>query len=440
VIAGVFAAGGARFGEMLTPGGLGGEIVQALDAADAAGPATTDGCSPLTNPAQVAGRIALVDRGTCLFVEKVANAQAAGAIGVVVANNVATGLITMSGSAAALAIPSLFVSQFDGSRIKAQLGGSVQASLAGYTRDSALDVGIVIHEYAHGLTNRLTGGPLDVDCLQATQSASLGEGWSDFFALAFTQKLGDTRAVPRAIGAYVLGQPPTGTGIRAYRYATSTAINPRSYGHVALLQPTQVHSMGEIWAVALWELWWGLVEPYGFDPALAAGDAGSDRALGLVIDALSAQPCNPSFLDARDALLAADLVASASRNRCRIWNAMAKRGMGVSASDGGGAASQAVVEAFDLPPECRRCGDVDDDESFDLADVARARRALAELDPRLIAPEKCNATGPVALGDSDGDGVLDDCTGADVALLRQVLAGLVPAVPDACAPAVGLFR
>jgi hypothetical protein len=151
------------------------------------------------------------------------------------------------------------------------------------------------------------------------------------------------------------------------------------------------------------------------------------------------QDCSPSFLDARDALFEADL-SSGSRNRCRIWNAMAKRGMGVSASDGGGAASQAVVEAFDLPPECRRCGDVDDDESFDLADVSRARRALAELDPRLVAPEKCNAAGPVALGDGDGDGVLDDCTGADVALLREVLAGLVPAVPDVCAPAVGLFR
>jgi hypothetical protein len=336
-------------------------------------------------------------------------------------------------------IPSLFISQFDGSLIKAQLGAGVQASLAGYTRDSALDVGIVIHEYAHGLTNRLTGGPLDVDCLQATQSASLGEGWSDFFALAFTQKLGDTREVPRAIGSYVLGQPPTGAGLRVYPYATSTAVNPRTYGHVALLAPTRVHAMGEIWAVALWELWWGLVEPYGFDPALAAGDAGSDRVLGLVIDALSVQDCSPSFLDARDALFEADL-SSGSRNRCRIWNAMAKRGMGVSASDGGGAASQAVVEAFDLPPECRRCGDVDDDESVDLADVARARRALAELDPRLVAPEKCNATGPVALGEADGDGVLDDCTGADVALLREVLAGLVPAVPDVCAPAVGLFR
>ncbi len=437
-IAGVFGAGGARFGLMLTPGGLAGQVVAALDAADAAGPSTTDGCSAFFNAAQVAGRIALVDRGTCLFVEKLANAQAAGAIGVIVVNNLGTGLITMSGSDPALAIPSLFLSQFDGSLVRAQLAAGVSASLAGYTRDSALDVGIVIHEYAHGLTNRLTGG--GVDCLSATQSRGMGEGWSDFFALALTQQLGDTRAVARGIGSYVVGQPPTGPGIRVYRYATSTAQNPRTFGHVALLLPTQVHAMGEVWAVALWDLWWSMVEPYGFDPALAAGEAGSDRVLQLVIDALSLQACNPTFLDARNALLAADVLPSGSRNRCRIWNAMAKRGMGVSAADGGSAASQAVTEAFDLPAECRLCGDVDDDEAFDLLDIARARRALAELDPRLVAPEKCNAVGPVALGDADGDGVLDDCTGADLVVLRQVLAGIVPAVPDACAPALGLFR
>ncbi len=439
-VVGTYAAGGARFGVMLTPAGLAGQIVQALDPADAAGPTTTDGCSALTNPGEVAGRIALVDRGTCLFVVKVANAQAAGAIGVVVVNNRPAELITMSGSDPALAIPSLFLTQEDGALIKPQLGAGVQASLRGYNRDSALDVGIVIHEYAHGLTNRLTGGPLDVDCLAAVQSASMGEGWSDFFALAFTQEPGDTRALARGVGTYVAGQAPTGTGIRTYRYSTSMAVDPRSYGDVALLLPGQVHSMGEIWAAALWELWWSLVEPYGFDPMLVAGGAGSDQALGLVIDALSLQACNPSFLDARDALLAADLLASDSRNRCRIWNAMAKRGMGVSAGDGGSAASQAVTPAFDLPPECRLCGDVDDDEDFDLDDVVRARRALDEPLPRLVAPEKCNATGPVALGDADGDGVLDDCTGADVSVLREALAELVPAVPDACAPALGLFR
>src|SRR6185436_20724653 len=64
-IAGVYQVGTATFGPQLTAAGLAGSVVQALDPADGAGPSTTDGCSPITNGATVAGRIALVDRGTC---------------------------------------------------------------------------------------------------------------------------------------------------------------------------------------------------------------------------------------------------------------------------------------------------------------------------------------------------------------------------------------
>ena len=59
----------------------------ALDAANAAGPTTTDGCSAFTNAAAVAGKWAYVDRGTCAFADKVANAKTAGATGIVIGNN-----------------------------------------------------------------------------------------------------------------------------------------------------------------------------------------------------------------------------------------------------------------------------------------------------------------------------------------------------------------
>ena len=88
-IAGDLAIGTADFGAPLTIAGVSGSVAEAADAPDAAGPTTTDACSTVTNPADVAGKIALVDRGTCLFVDKARNVQAAGAIGVVVANNVA---------------------------------------------------------------------------------------------------------------------------------------------------------------------------------------------------------------------------------------------------------------------------------------------------------------------------------------------------------------
>jgi hypothetical protein len=82
----------------------------------------------LTNAAAIAGNIALVDRGFCNFTVKVKNAQDADAIGVIVANNVATGLPGMGGSDATITIPSLGVTQGLGASIKANLPG-VNATL-----------------------------------------------------------------------------------------------------------------------------------------------------------------------------------------------------------------------------------------------------------------------------------------------------------------------
>ena len=87
-IAGNYALGLADFGARLGYPGMVGELVQALDAANAAGPLTTDGCTAITN--DVNGKIAFVNRGTCGFAVKAANVQAAGAIGMVVGDNVAS--------------------------------------------------------------------------------------------------------------------------------------------------------------------------------------------------------------------------------------------------------------------------------------------------------------------------------------------------------------
>src|SRR6185295_3876942 len=98
--------------------------------ADASGPLTTDGCSALTNPASVAGNIALIDRGTCGFIVKVKNAQDAGAIGVLIADNV-TGAppAGLGGIDPSITIPSVRITLFDGNKIKAQLGAGVGGTL-----------------------------------------------------------------------------------------------------------------------------------------------------------------------------------------------------------------------------------------------------------------------------------------------------------------------
>src|SRR5436853_5003259 len=93
----------------LTSPGVTGDVVIGQDPANAAGPSTRDGCSALTN--DLTGRIALLDRGTCGFAVKVKNAQNAGAIAVLIADNVAgrpPGLMT--GVDPTITIPSVRIS------------------------------------------------------------------------------------------------------------------------------------------------------------------------------------------------------------------------------------------------------------------------------------------------------------------------------------------
>ena len=119
------AAQTASFGAQVTAAGLTRDVVAALDSG---GAATTDACETITNAAEVTGKIALVDRGTCTFVVKAVNAQAAGAVGLIVANNTASGLPGMGGSDATVTLVALGVTQALGTSIRANLPG-VNATL-----------------------------------------------------------------------------------------------------------------------------------------------------------------------------------------------------------------------------------------------------------------------------------------------------------------------
>lgn len=128
-IAGNYTVGTAGFGAALTTTGVTANIVQATDPADGSGGLTTDGCSAITNGGTVSGKIALIDRGTCSFVIKVKNAQNAGATGVVIVNNVAGPPIAMGGSDPTITIPSVMVSQTDGTTIRNQFGVGVSGRI-----------------------------------------------------------------------------------------------------------------------------------------------------------------------------------------------------------------------------------------------------------------------------------------------------------------------
>jgi len=138
IIARGFDIGTASFGTPVDNITLSGNVVAATDAADFIGPSTTDGCSAYTNPGAVAGKWALVDRGgnaagepPCTFVLKAQNAQAAGAIGIIIADNRAETCQPpgMSGSDASITIPVISISQNDGAAIRGQVANGVNATL-----------------------------------------------------------------------------------------------------------------------------------------------------------------------------------------------------------------------------------------------------------------------------------------------------------------------
>jgi hypothetical protein len=129
-IAGKVAVGTASFGPQLTASGVTGKVVLATDPADSAGPTTTDACSPLTNASAVAGNIALVDRGTCLFVIKAKNCQNAGATAVLVADNVGdTPPAGLGGTDSTITIPVVRITMADGATLKANLASGVSVTL-----------------------------------------------------------------------------------------------------------------------------------------------------------------------------------------------------------------------------------------------------------------------------------------------------------------------
>lgn len=319
----------------------------------------TDGCSTLTNAAQLAGKIAVIDRGNCNFVDKTLNAQAAGAVGVIIMNNVSGSTPpSMSGTPAIpVTIPTVSVTQSTGNAIKTQLNNAVPVTVNLITcpqavqRDASFDNGIIVHEYAHGLSNRLTGGPANSSCLVNAEQG--GEGWSDWLALITTIEPGDSGSMARGIGNFSLSQPLSATGIRRFSYSTNMSVNPQTYADLG--SSTTVHQRGEIWCSALWDMTWFLIRDFGFNPDFSSGTAGNQLALRLIIEGMKLQPCNPGFIDARDAILLADDILYGSAHRCQIWEAFARRGMGQFASQGSaGAVGDETVDftypSFCLPP------------------------------------------------------------------------------------------
>ena len=328
----------------------------------------------------VNGKIVLIDRGTCSFVEKMNSAQMGGAAGVIIINNVPGPPIAMGGSDApnnTVTIPGVMISLEDGKILKARLAagasitGDLKKNINAPQRDGDFDNGVIAHEYGHGISTRLTaGGPNPTSRLGGDEQG--GEGWSDNFALFMTTRKKDllppTTEHPngilptRGIGNYVTYQAIDGRGIRPTPYSIDLSVNPSTYKRVGEGgEITIPHGVGYIWCSMLYEMQQELIDQYGFNDKIdnatpvagnvPTGAGGNNVAMRLVMEGLKLQPASPTFVQERDAILKADTILYGGQHACRLWRAFAKRGLGFSATSGTNAAGD-EVEQFNTHPLC----------------------------------------------------------------------------------------
>ena len=231
-------------------------------------------------------------------------------------------------------------------------------------RDGDLDAEIVLHEYTHGLSNRRVGGGVGISALQ---TEGMGEGWSDFYALSLLSQPGDDVNgvyAAAAYASYLLNYSLTQNyyyGIRRYPYTTDLTKNPLTFKDIDPAQASshsgvprspvmgggaanEVHNMGEVWCVTLWEARAAMINKYGHA-------AGNRLVLQLVTDGMNLSPGNPNFVQARDAILQADRVDNHGVNLPELWAAFAKRGLGFSATSPSSGSTTGLIEAYDLPDD-----------------------------------------------------------------------------------------
>jgi extracellular elastinolytic metalloproteinase len=218
--------------------------------------------------------------------------------------------------------------------------------LAGNSGDES---DVVYHEYTHGLSNRLVVDADGLSTLGDVQAGAMGEAWSDWYAMDYLDDQGlqkDTATVGDVrVGKYVTGggtirtEPldcPVGTTSTACPGTALAGPGGYTYGDYGRISSrgVEVHADGEIWAQTLWDL---------------RKLIGSKKAEQLVTRAMELSPSNPSMLDERNSILAADQVADGGKLQKTIWSVFARRGMGYFAAAVDGDDFQ-PVEDFSMPP------------------------------------------------------------------------------------------
>ncbi len=368
----------------------------------------TDACTAITNA--VSGKVALIDRGTCTFAQKVQAAQAAGAIGAIIADNQSSNTPPyLAGNTSSVTIPSLSVTRAAGTTLKTALQGGVVTvrleRVAAADRDGTIDNMIVAHEWGHYISNRLIG---DGNGLSNNQGRGMGEGWGDFHSLLLAVRASDVQAPGNAQwqGVYALAgytsfaSDPNGYyfGIRRLPTSTDFTRNGLTFKHIAdnvalpAGVPTafgqsgrsnaEVHNTGEVWNVMLWEGYAALLK----DSTRLTFDQAQRRMLRYLVGGYKATPMMPTFVEGRDAILAVAAAADV-QDFALLWGAFARRGLGMQAvaPDRDSVSNSPVVESFvvgnavaisavtldDAVTGCDSDGNLDNDEVGNLTVTVR---------------------------------------------------------------------
>jgi hypothetical protein len=220
--------------------------------------------------------------------------------------------------------------------------------------DGVNDASLVFHEVTHGLTERLVTDAQGFGALTLTQPAAIAEGTSDYYAMDYLVSEGlETDTPPRLgeyLGSWLRDEPIEG--------------NALTYGPLS----GEAHTDGEIWAQTLWQLRAALTPPV---------------ARGLITDALRLAPPEPSFLDMRNAILA----ASDDDTDDEVWDVFASRGMGYRAATDGPADDTPFFDYSDPAdlgePDATLEGTVLDEDGTPVED---AQVGIAGLDTAGLGP------------------------------------------------------
>lgn len=430
-----------------------------------------DACAPLVG--DFAGKIVFADRGgpaTCGgFAAKTERVQAAGGIAIIIANVATSANPTLAPAMGGtpvgrVTIGAVSMNQPDGDRFRAAFAGGAVASgsvvRAVRLLDGDIDNQIVAHEWGHYISNRLI---FDGSGLQDNMARGLGEGWADFHAMLMTVREEDAQSPSNAnwAGTYGLAGYATSTdpnsyyfGIRRYPYSTDMAKNPLTFRHISDVNPlptnppphvggatnSEVHNSGEVWTTMLWECYASLLrDTLGESPRLTFAQA-RDRMRDYLVAAYKLTPANPTLLEARDALLAAALVADPADYQL-FGAAFAKRGAGSNAvaPPRGENTNTPVVESFAFGPDVQQVGATlgDDvsatcgpDNILDDGETGTLRvtfRNAGSADTPALAATVSSSTAGITF--PDGDAVLVPAmprAGTADATIRVAANGLAP--------------